>query len=63
MCIEYFHRATVPGHATIKGTPSRRTGIAVPICITMSIKNSKVCTFNEYLDLATFGGAKKKLFA
>jgi len=63
VCIEYLHRATVPEHATITGSPPAGAEIAVPICITMRIKNGKICTFNEYLDLATFGGAKKKLFA
>jgi ketosteroid isomerase-like protein len=63
VCIEYLHRASVPAHATITGSPPAGTEIAVPICITMCIQDGKICTFNEYLDLATFSGAKKKLFA
>jgi len=60
--IEYLHRATVPEDATITGSPPAGTEVAVPICITMRIKNGKICAFNEYMDLATLGGAKKTLF-
>lgn len=63
VCIKYLHRAIVPEQGTLAGGPPAGTEIAVPICITMRIKNGKICTSNEYLDLGTFSGAKRKLFS
>jgi len=63
VCMEYLHRAIAPEHATITGSPPAGTEIAVPICITMHVKNGKFDRFNEYLDLATVSGVKQHLFS
>ena len=63
VCIEYLHRAIMPEHSTITGSPAAGTEIAVPICITMYVKNGKFTTFNEYLNLATLSGVKQHLFS
>jgi steroid delta-isomerase-like uncharacterized protein len=57
VCIEYLHRAIMPEHSTITGSPAAGT------CITMYVKNGKFTTFNEYLDLATLSGVKQHLFS
>jgi ketosteroid isomerase-like protein len=63
LCIEYLHRCISPEHATLTGSPPAGTEMAVPICITMHVKNGKIDVFNEYLDLSTLsGGAKRTLF-
>jgi ketosteroid isomerase-like protein len=63
VCIEYLHRCLAPEHATITGSPKAGTEIAMPICITMHVKNGKIDLFNEYLNLATITGVKEKLFS
>ena len=63
VCIEYLHRGLAPEQGTITGSPKAGTEIAVPICITMHIKDGKIDMFNEYLNLATFSGVKEKLFS
>jgi hypothetical protein len=63
ICIEYLHRAIMPEQATIAGSPPAGTEIAVPICITMHIKNGKFDKVDEYLDLATLSGVKQHLFS
>ncbi|MGD0478594.1 MAG: nuclear transport factor 2 family protein [Terracidiphilus sp.] len=63
VCIEYLHRCVMPEHGTITGSPAAGTEIAVPICITMHIKDGKFDRFNEYLDLATVSGVKQHLFS
>jgi hypothetical protein len=63
VCIEYLHRGIMPEHGTITGSAVAGTEIAVPICITMHIKDGKFDRFNEYLDLATFSGVKQHLFS
>jgi ketosteroid isomerase-like protein len=62
MCIEYLHRAIMPEHSTITGAPPAGTEIAVPICITMHVKNGKFDRLNEYMDFATLSGVKQHLF-
>ena len=63
VCIEYLHRGIMPEHGTIAGSAAAGTEIAVPICITMHIKDGKCDRFNEYLNLATFSGVKQHLFS
>jgi ketosteroid isomerase-like protein len=63
VCIEYLHRAMMPENSTITGSPSAGTEIAVPICITMHVKNGKFDKFDEYMDLATLNGVKQHLFS
>jgi hypothetical protein len=63
VCIEYLHRGLILEHGTITGSAAAGTEIAVPICITMYIKDGKFDRFNEYLDLATFSGVKQHLFS
>ena len=63
VCIEYLHRGLMPEHSTITGSPPAGTEIAVPICITMRVKNGKFDRFDEYLDLATLSGVKQHLFS
>jgi ketosteroid isomerase-like protein len=63
MCIEYLHRAIMPEKATLAGAPPAGTEIAVPICLTMHIKNGKFDKVDEYLDLATMSGVKQHLFS
>ncbi|HEY4832737.1 MAG TPA: nuclear transport factor 2 family protein [Waddliaceae bacterium] len=63
VCIEYLHHCLAPEHAIISGSPKAGTEIALPICITMHIKNGKIDTFNEYLNLATITGKKETLFS
>jgi len=63
MCIEYLHRGIMPEHSTITGSPAAGTEIAVPICITLHIKNGKFDKVDEYLDLATLSGVKQHLFS
>jgi ketosteroid isomerase-like protein len=63
VCIEYLHRAIMPENSTITGSPPAGTEIAVPICITMHVKNGKFDKFDEYMDLATLSGAKQHLFS
>lgn len=62
-CIEYLHKAIMPEHSTITGSPPAGTVIAVPICITMHVSNGKLDRLNEYMDFATLTGVKKKLFS
>jgi ketosteroid isomerase-like protein len=63
VCIEYLHRAIMPENSTITGSPPAGTEIAVPICITMHVKNGKFDKFDEYMDLATLSGVKQHLFS
>jgi ketosteroid isomerase-like protein len=63
VCIEYLHRAIIPENSTITGSPPAGTEIAVPICITMHVKNGKFDKFDEYMDLATLSGVKQHLFS
>ena len=63
MCIEYLHRAIMPEHSTIAGSPPAGTEIAMPICITIHVKDGKFDRFNEYLNLATLSGVKEHLFS
>ena len=63
VCIEYLHRGIMPEHSTITGSPPAGTEIAVPICITIHVKNGKFDRFNEYMDLATLSGVKQHLFS
>ena len=63
VCIEYLHRCLAPEHAIISGSPKAGTEIAMPICITMHLKNGKIDIFNEYMNLATISGVKEKLFS
>ena len=63
VCIEYLHKAIMPEHSTITGSPPAGTVIAVPICITMHVSNGKLDRLNEYMDFATLTGVKKKLFS
>jgi steroid delta-isomerase-like uncharacterized protein len=63
VCIEYLHRAIMPEHGTITGSPPAGTEIAVPICLTIHIKNGKLDRVDEYLDLATLSGVKQHLFS
>ena len=63
VCIEYLHRGIMPEHSTITGSPAPGTEIAIPICITMHVKNGKFDRFDEYLDLATLSGVKQHLFS
>lgn len=63
VCVEYLHRALAPKHGTIAGSPPEGTEIAVPICLTMHIKNGKIDKFNEYLDMGTVSGTTKHLFS
>jgi len=63
VCIEYLHRGIMPERSTITGSPAAGTEFAVPICITMHIKDGKFDRFNEYLDLATLSGVKQHLFS
>jgi ketosteroid isomerase-like protein len=63
VCIEYLHRGIMPDRSTITGSPAAGTEFAVPICITMHIKDGKFDRFNEYLDLATLSGVKQHLFS
>jgi ketosteroid isomerase-like protein len=53
----------MPEHGTITGSPAAGTEIAVPICLTIRIKNGKFDKVDEYLDLATLSGVKQHLFA
>jgi hypothetical protein len=52
----------MPEQGTITGSAAAGTEIAIPICITMRIKNGKFDRFNEYLDLATFSGESASVF-
>jgi ketosteroid isomerase-like protein len=63
VCIEYLHRGIMPAHGTITGSPAAGTEVAVPICITMHVKNGKFDRFNEYMDFATLSGVKQHLFS
>jgi hypothetical protein len=63
MCIEYLHRGIMPERSTITGSPAVGTKIAVPICLTLHIKDGKFDKVDEYLDLATLSGVKQHLFS
>jgi ketosteroid isomerase-like protein len=63
VCVEYLHKGLAPKHGTIAGSPPEGTEIAVPICLTMHIKNGKLDRMNEYLDMGTFSGTTKHLFS
>jgi ketosteroid isomerase-like protein len=63
VCIEYLHRAMMPENSTITGSPSAGAEIAVPICITMHVKNGKFDKFDEYMDPATLNGVKQHRFS
>jgi len=62
-CVEYLHRALAPEKGTITGSPPAGTEIAVPICLTMHIKDGKLDRMNEYLDMGTLSGTTKHLFS
>jgi ketosteroid isomerase-like protein len=63
VCVEYLHRGLAPKQGTITGTPPEGTEIAMPICITMHIKDGKLDRMNEYLDMGTLSGTTKHLFS
>jgi hypothetical protein len=63
ICVEYLHRALAPEKGTITGSPPAGTEIAVPICLTMHIKDGKLDRMNEYLDMGTLNGTTKHLFS
>jgi ketosteroid isomerase-like protein len=63
MCIEYLYRGILPEHSTLTGSAAAGTEIAVPICLTMHIKNGRFDKVDEYLDLATLSGVKQHMFS
>ena len=43
--------------------PPTGTEISVPICLAIRIKDGNFDRVDEYLDLATLGGVKQRLFS